>query len=184
MKAGERTDQDYARLAQRGDAKAYEALVRRHQGRVYRHLLHMTGSREEALELAQDAFIKAWQALATWRPQAQFATWLLRIASNAALDVLRRRRIVAYTALDEDYDAPSDAPGPEAQLDARQRLARLDSALAQLTPEHREIVLLREVEGLSYDEIAEVLGVDEGTVKSRLARARMALAAAYKRTDS
>jgi RNA polymerase sigma-70 factor (ECF subfamily) len=180
MSAIERPDGDWARLAQRGDTKAYEALVRRHQDRVYRHLLHMTGSREDALELAQEAFIKAWEALPAWRPEAQFHTWLLRIASNAALDVLRRRKVVRFEALADDYDAPAGAPGPEAQLDAKQQLGALDAALAEMTIEHREVLLLREVEALSYGELAQVLGIDEGTVKSRLARARAALAARYK----
>ena len=169
-------------LAQRGDQAAFGVLVRRHQDRIYRHLLNLTGSREEALELAQEVFIKAWQALPTWQPDAQFHTWLYRIASNAALDVLRRRKVVRFVPLDDDYDAPADQPGPEAQLQARQGLRRLDAALARLLPEQREIVLLREVEGLSYDELATTLGIDQGTVKSRLSRARVALAAQYNGT--
>ncbi|MDO9074281.1 MAG: sigma-70 family RNA polymerase sigma factor, partial [Rubrivivax sp.] len=84
-----------------------------------------------------------------------------------------------FVPLDDDYDAPADQPGPEAQLQARQGLRRLDAALARLLPEQREIVLLREVEGLSYEELATALGIDQGTVKSRLSRARVALAACY-----
>jgi RNA polymerase sigma-70 factor (ECF subfamily) len=174
-----RPDLELIVLAQRGEQDAYGLLVRRYQDRVYRHLLNLTGSREEALELAQETFIKAWQALPTWRPDAQFHTWVYRIASNAALDVLRRRKVVRFVPLDDDYDAPANQPGPEAQLQARQGLRRLDAALARLPPEQREIVLLREVEGLSYDELATTLEIDEGTVKSRLARARAALAAHY-----
>lgn len=166
-------------LAQQGDQAAYGVLVRRHQDRIYRHLLNLTGSREEALELAQQAFIEAWQALPNWRPNAQFHTWVYRIASNAAIDVLRRRKVVRFVPLDDDYDAPADQPGPEAQLQARQSLRALHAALARLPPQQREIVLLREVEGLSYAELAATLGIDEGTVKSRLARARTALAALY-----
>ena len=166
-------------LAQQGDQAAYGVLVRRHQDRIYRHLLNLTGSREEALELAQQAFIEAWQALPNWVPNAQFHTWLYRIASNAAIDVLRRRKVVRFVPLDDDYDAPADQPGPEAQLQARQSLRALDAALARLPPQQREIVLLREVEGLSYAELAATLGIDEGTVKSRLARARVALVALY-----
>ena len=150
-----------------------------HQDRIYRHLLNLTGSREDALELAQDVFIKAWEALPAWRPDAQFHTWIYRIASNVALDVLRRRKVVQFVPLEDEYDAPADQPGPEAQLQGKQRLRSLDAALARLPAEQREIVLLREVEGLSYDELAAALGIDEGTVKSRLARARVALAAIY-----
>ena len=179
-----RPEAELVALAQKGDHAAYGALVRRHQDRIYRHLLNLTGSREDALELAQDVFIKAWEALPTWRPEAQFHTWLYRIASNAALDVLRRRKVVPFVALDEDYDAPADQPGPEAQLQGRQRLRSLDAALARLPADQRDIVLLREVEGLSYDELAAALGIDGGTVKSRLARARAALAAIFERTDT
>lgn len=164
-------------LARQGDQAAYGVLVRRHQDRIYRHLLNLTGSQEEALELAQEVFIKAWQALPTWRPDVQLHTWLYRIASNAALDVLRRRKVVRFVPLDDDFDAPTDQPGPEAQLQARQGLRRVHAALARLVPEQREILLLREVEGLGYDELATTLGIDPGTVKSRLSRARAALSA-------
>jgi RNA polymerase sigma factor (sigma-70 family) len=179
---GDRPDAEWVRLAQQGDRAAYGTLVRRHQDRIYRHLLHLTGSREEALELAQEVFIKAWEALPQWRPDAQFHTWIYRIASNAALDVLRRRKTVQFVAMEDDHDAPADAPGPEARLQAKQGLRALDAALARITPEQREIILLREVEGLSYGELAASLQIDEGTVKSRLARARAALAAIYDRT--
>lgn len=178
----ERTDTEWVRLAQEGDRAAFGALVRRYQDRIYRQLLHLVGSREEALELAQEVFIKAWQALPGWRPDAQFPTWLYRIASNVALDLLRRRKLVQFVALDDDYDGAAAAPGPEDRLQARQGLRAMDAALARLVPEHREIILLREVEGLSYGELAASLDIDEGTVKSRLARARAALAAIFQGT--
>jgi RNA polymerase sigma factor (sigma-70 family) len=178
-----RPEAELVPLAQKGDQAAFGALVRRHQDRIYRHLLNLTGSREDALELAQDVFIKAWEALPSWRPDAQFHTWIYRIASNAALDVLRRRKIVQFVTLEDDYDAPSQQPGPEAQLQGRQRMRNVDAALARLPAEHREIILLREVEGLSYDELATTLSIDQGTVKSRLARARAALAASDERMD-
>lgn len=179
---GDRADAEVAARAQQGDQRAYAQLVRQHQNRIFRHLLNLTGSREEALELSQEVFLKAWQALPDWRPEAQFHTWLYRIASNLAYDLLRRRRIVSYEPIAEDYDAPVDEAGPEARLQARQGMAALDAALARLPADQREIVLLREVEGLSYDELAAALGIDEGTVKSRLARGRAALAQAYRRT--
>lgn len=172
-------DGDWVQRARDGDRAAYSALVRRHQDRVYRYLLRLTGSHDEALELTQEAFIKAWEALPAWRPEARFHTWLFRIASNAAMDALRRRKVVDFVALPEDYDAPAETAGPEAQLDTKQRLRALDAALARLTIEQREMILLREVEGLSYEEISAALGIHEGTVKSRLARARAALTAAY-----
>jgi RNA polymerase sigma-70 factor, ECF subfamily len=179
----EQTDRDTVRRAQQGDHAAYGVLVRRYQDRIYRYLLRLTGSHDEALELTQDAFIKAWEALPGWRPEAQFHTWVFRIASNAAMDALRRRKVVDFVALDEDYDAPAETPGPEGQLATKQRLGALDAALGRLPLEQREMILLREVEGLSYEEISAALGIHEGTVKSRLARARAALAALYAEKD-
>lgn len=178
-----RPEAELVALAQKGDHAAYGALVRAHQDRIFRHLLNLTGSREDALELSQEVFIKAWEALPDWQPQARFHTWVYRIASNAALDVLRRRKVVQFVALEDDYDAPSDQPGPEAQLQARQQLRGLEAALARLPADQREIVLLREVEGLGYEELAATLAVDVGTVKSRLSRARAALAAMHERTN-
>lgn len=161
--------------ARAGELAAFGALVRRHQARVFRFLLRMLDAREEAMELTQDVFVKAWQALPDWRPEAAFSTWLLQIARNAALDQLRRRRVVRFAPLEEGLEVADDAPGPEARYASRQRQALLERALRQLAAEHREILLLREVEGLAYGELAGVLGIAEGTVKSRLARARAAL---------
>jgi RNA polymerase sigma-70 factor (ECF subfamily) len=180
MSESEQGDAIEVRRARDGDASAFGVLVRRYQDRIYRHLLQLTGSREDALELVQETFIKAWQALPEWRPEAQFHTWLYRIASNAALDVLRRRKVVGFVPLPDEHEEASAAPGPETLLDAKQSVIALDHALARLTPQQREILLLREVEGLSYDELSAVLALDAGTVKSRLARARAALAAAWK----
>ena len=176
-------EHEWLRLAQAGDRAAFSHLVRRHQNAVHRFILRMLGSREEALELTQETFIKAWQALPQWQPRAQFRTWVLRIASNSAMDALRRRKIVEIVPLLDDYDAPAQGPGPEAQLQSLQRLRSLESALAALPAEQREAILLREIEGLSYAEIAAVLNVHEGTVKSRLARAREALACAVRESE-
>ena len=100
---------------------------------------------------------------------------LLQIARNAALDQLRRRRLIQFAPLDDGMDVADTAPGPEARYASRQRQALLEHALQQIAAEHREILLLREIENLSYNELAAVLGIAEGTVKSRLARARAAL---------
>ena len=161
--------------ARAGDTAAFAALVRRHQDRVFGFILRMLDARDEAMELTQDVFVKAWQALPGWRPEAHFSTWLLQIARNAALDQLRRRRVVQVAPLDDGMDVADTAPGPEARYASRQRQALLENALQQIAAEHREILLLREIEDLSYAELAAVLGIAEGTVKSRLARARAAL---------
>ena len=165
---------EFAR-ARAGDVAAFGALVRRHQERVFRFLHRMLDAREEAMELSQDVFVKAWQALPGWRPEAAFSTWLLQIARNAALDQLRRRQVVRFAPLEEGLEVADEAPGPEARYATRERQAQLERALRRLAAEHREILQLREVEGLAYGELASVLGIAEGTVKSRLARARSAL---------
>ena len=175
MLASDGRDEDWVRCAQAGEGKAFSELVRRHQDHVYRYLLRMLGSHDDALELTQDAFVKAWQALPQWQPEAQFRTWLFRIANNAALDALRRRKLVEFVPLEDSFDAPSSEPDPEHQAQATQEVRQLEASLKKLRPEHREILLLREVEEMSYEEIGRVLSLSEGTVKSQLARARVAL---------
>jgi RNA polymerase sigma-70 factor (ECF subfamily) len=175
LDARTRADEADVARARAGDTAAFAALVRRHQDRVFGFILRMLDARDEALELTQDVFVKAWQALPGWRPEARFSTWLLQIARNAALDQLRRRRVVQFAPLDDGIDVADTAPGPEARYASRQRQALLEHALQQIAAEHREILLLREIENLSYGELAAVLGIAEGTVKSRLARARAAL---------
>ena len=170
-----RADEADVARARAGDTAAFAALVRRHQDRVFGFILRMLDARDEAMELTQDVFVKAWQALPGWRPEARFSTWLLQIARNAALDQLRRRRVVQFAPLDDGMDVADTAPGPEARYASRQRQALLENALQQIAAEHREILLLREIEDLSYGELAAVLGIAEGTVKSRLARARAVL---------
>jgi RNA polymerase sigma-70 factor (ECF subfamily) len=172
---GDSSDVDWVRRAQAGDRTAFSQVVRQHQAGVFRHLYRMLGNRDDALELAQEVFVRAWQALPQWQPDAQFRTWLLRIASNAAVDELRRRRRVEFVPFDDSMDVPDRGAGPERQVAASQELRQLERSLAALSAEHRQILLLREVEHLSYEEIGRMLELNEGTVKSRLARARAAL---------
>lgn len=170
-----------AARARDGDSPAFVELVGRHQDRVFRFVLRMTGSRDDAMDLTQETFMKAWQAMPRWRHEAQFGTWLLQIARNGALDILRRRGVVGFEPLDDDAPIPDGAPGPERQLQIRQRYELLETALQGIAVEHREVLLLREVEDLSYAEIAATLDIAEGTVKSRLARARIALLEQHRR---
>lgn len=172
-------DGDLAGRAQKGDHRAFADLVRRYQDPIFRFVLRLTGSRDEAMDLTQDAFMKAWQALPGWRPEARFRTWLYRIAHNAAIDVLRRRQVVGFEPLGDESDVADGAPGPEGHLHTRQRYALLEAALRRLPVAHREVLLLREIDGLSYAEIAAALVINEGTVKSRIARARAALLAEH-----
>lgn len=174
-------DNQCAALAQGGEGKAFSALVARYQDRIYRFLLRLTRSPDDALELTQDTFLRAHQALDRWRPDALFKTWLFRIARNSAFDRLRRDKLVEFVALEDDVEIPDSAAGPEAILETAQRVRQLEAALQALPAAHREILLLREIEQMSYDEIALVLGLNAGTVKSRIARARGALLEQVKR---
>ncbi|MGB6242956.1 MAG: sigma-70 family RNA polymerase sigma factor [Castellaniella sp.] len=167
----------YALRAGAGDQHAFSWLVKRHQGAVHRYLARMTGLPETARELAQDTFVRAFRAMPSWRPEARFRTWLFRIAHNLALDHLRRAKRVVFEPLDDGLETPDPAPGPEQQLEAQQRIRQLETALAALPAAHREILLLREIEGMSYEDIAQTLELNPGTVRSRLARARAALLA-------
>ncbi|MEW6704648.1 MAG: sigma-70 family RNA polymerase sigma factor [Pseudomonadota bacterium] len=178
----ELTDEQLVQQALAGERNAFSVLVRRHQRPLYRHLFRMVGSADDAMELAQEAFVRAWQALAQWQPTAQFRTWLYRIASNAALDLLRRRASVSFVPMDVAAEPLHEGAGPERQAQLSQELRRLEAALSRLAPEHREILLLREVENMSYEEIGQVLLLEAGTVKSRLARARAALIEQTRRT--
>jgi RNA polymerase sigma-70 factor (ECF subfamily) len=147
-----------------GDRAAGEQLVTAHYPRVYRFLCHLTGSRQHAEDLAQQSFLKAWQALASFRGEATLATWLHRIAYREYAHWLRSRR--EHAPLDA-ADGVAD-PTTETTLDA----ILLQEALATLSADHREAFLLFHVQGLSISEVAAVLGVPEGTVKSRLFHAR------------
>ncbi|CAI08685.1 RNA polymerase sigma factor [Aromatoleum aromaticum] len=168
-------DNAFIVLARAGDTRAFGEIVRRHQDRVFSFILRLTGTRDEAMDLTQEVFMKAWQALPEWRPEARFSTWLLQIARNLSIDMLRRRQAVQFAPLDDELDIADAAMGPEACYAARQHDAQLARALQRIPTEHREILLLREVEDLTYSDIAQTLGIRPGTVKSRLARARAAL---------
>ena len=168
-------DHECITRAQRGDSVAFSELVARYQDRIYRFLVRLTRSQDDALELTQETFLRAYQGLARWRPDAGFATWLFQIARNLAFDLLRRNKRVEFVALEEDADAIDPGPAPDAACDTAQRYRMLEAALARLPVEHREILLLREIEEMSYEDIAAVLNLNLGTVKSRIARARAAL---------
>ena len=172
-------DDECVARAQRGDRAAFSELVARYQDRIYRFLVRLTRAPDEALELTQETFLSAHQALARWRPEARFTTWLFRIARNQAFDWLRRNKRVEFVALGDEQEADvvwaDPAPTPDTALETAQRLRQLEQALARLPTEHREILLLREIEEMAYEDIAEVLGIRLGTVKSRLARARAGL---------
>lgn len=159
--------------ARRGDLEAFEALVRRHEVPVYRLALRMTGSAADAEEAAQDAFVQAWRSLHLHRGDASFKTWLLRIATNRCLDLVAARRPTASLPLTLE-DQIGDAG---VQAEERERLRALTQAILALPPDARAALVLREFQGLSYAEVAELLGISLAAVKGRIHRARLELTA-------
>jgi RNA polymerase sigma-70 factor (ECF subfamily) len=162
-----------------GDELAWEALVRRYQGRVCSVAYTYTGSEEEALDVAQDVFIRVWKRLDSCREPDRFASWLLSIARHACLDHLRRRkaRPPAQDLPVEDafqLTDPGDLPDADAQRADQRHVVEV--ALQRLTPINREAILLKDIQGLPLEEMAAMLDVPLGTVKSRCSRARVELA--------
>lgn len=163
-----------------GSAEAFEQLVLTYQTPIYNLCLRMTGNPEDAADMTQESFLKAWRSLEGFHFESAFSTWLYRLASNTCLDFLRsvkRRKQFSLTMEDADgetqlLDLPDPAPTPEASLLSAEESALLAAAMRQLDPEQQRILTLRVVNDLSYTEIAAVLDIKEGTVKSRLARAR------------
>jgi RNA polymerase sigma-70 factor (ECF subfamily) len=164
-----------------GDRSAFEALVRRHQTPLVNHLYRLIGSRDAALDLAQDVFIKVYVSLASFDPRYRFTTWLYRIASNCAIDQLRRKQIPTFSLEPAfgDLDTPDaesrlagTGPDPDQVLRLRELQARLDTAIQALPPAYRELILLRHRQHCRYDEIARITRLPIGTVKNRIFRAR------------
>ncbi len=164
--------------AQEGDRAAFEALITLHSRRVFNLALGYTGRHHDAEEITQTVFLKVWNALPQFRGGASFSTWLYRLTLNACTDHYRReKKRRGDLSLDDPDLAPlrDTAPSPEEILLQREEQAILRKALAELPEQHRVILILREMDGLDYKEIAQVLEIEMGTVKSRLARARRAL---------
>jgi RNA polymerase sigma-70 factor (ECF subfamily) len=161
------------RRASSGDIQAFEVLVRRYQRRVLRLCVGMLGDQHAAEDAAQDVFFSAWRSLGRFRGDAQFSTWLYRIATNQCLRDIRRR---PPPTAELPEDMPATGGSPQGELDAAEGYAAVSAAVARLSPEQRVALLLRQVEGLSYDQIAEVLGVSMAAVKSRIYHARVEVA--------
>ena len=166
--------------AAKGDAAAFEELLLRYQGQIYNLCLRMTANADDAADITQEAFLKVWKNLDKFHFDSSFSTWLYRIASNCCLDFLRsqkRRPTVSLTVENEDeeeqeLDIPDAAPLPEEQAILHEEKEQIKLAMSLLDEEQRQILTLRVVNDLSYTEISEILDMKEGTVKSRLSRAR------------
>ena len=163
-----------------GSADAFEQLLLKYQTPIYNLCLRMTGKPEDAADMTQEAFLKAWRSLSSFQFESSFSTWLYRLTTNTCLDYLRsqkRRPQCSLTVEDDEgeeqvLDVTDEAPTPEEALLSAEERSQLVHALSQLEASQRQIITLRVVNDLSYAEIAEILDVKEGTVKSRLARAR------------
>ncbi|MBD3162452.1 MAG: sigma-70 family RNA polymerase sigma factor [Candidatus Eisenbacteria bacterium] len=163
----------------RGDEAAWEALVRRFQGRIYGIAYCYVGNPEEARDLAQDIFVRLYDRLDACTNDETFVPWLIRLARNACIDRIRRMRArprPAGVPVDEMFDLPAPGPDPEDQRRITARRELIHRALRRLSAISREIILLREIQGLSLEEIAGTLEIPIGTVKSRTNRARIELA--------
>lgn len=175
-------EEELIRRAAQGDDSAFEQLVLAHQRQVYNLCLRICCNEADAMDLSQEAFIRAWRGLGQYQFGAEFSTWLYRLTRNVCIDFLRaqkRRQTVPLHLNDDEGETelplPDTAEGPEERAVAGERRRALAQAMQALSPEHREILTLRVIEDLPYEQIAQILGVRTGTVKSRLARARISL---------
>jgi RNA polymerase sigma-70 factor, ECF subfamily len=165
-------DQELVRRAQAGEISAFEQLVERHRDVVFRVAARVVGP-EEAEDVSQDAFLRAFHRLDRFRGEGALRAWLLQITHNAALSAVGRRRpepVEERAELETDPGRPEQ--GPASRLEGRERRTRLEAKIRILRPEHRSVLVLRDIEGLSYEEIGEITEMPLGSVKGRLHRAR------------
>ena len=182
MNEGAGDDRGLVRAAQKGDEHAFRELVERYQRRIYQLALGMTKDPDDAMDIAQETFVRVHKYLPSFKGDSSFFTWTYRIATNLCLDAQRKKgrteRVDVAEGDEAEIEAAMDTPshalaGPQRQALNEELNGKLDEALAGLSENHRAILLLREVEGLSYEELARVLDIRKGTVMSRLFHARL-----------
>jgi RNA polymerase sigma-70 factor (ECF subfamily) len=171
--------------AQAGDTQAFNELVTRYRTRAYAMIYNMVRNEQDAWDLAQDGFLKAWKSIGRFRGQSSFFTWLYRILMNVTIDWVRKRQIEGGTEFDDSqalqavepsaHTAPRGELAPAAKLSDKEIRERIDASIQRLSPEHRTVIVLREIEGMEYQEIADVMDCSIGTVMSRLFYARKKL---------
>ncbi len=171
--------------SQAGDQQAFNQLVTRYRSRAFSMIYNVVRNEQDAWDLAQDGFLKAWKSIARFRGQSSFYTWLYRILMNVAIDSIRKKQIHGGTEFDDAIGLRNIEPGavtlPKGELQPIEKISdqevrtRIDAALVKLSPEHRAVIVLREIDGLEYQEIADVLDCSIGTVMSRLFYARKKL---------
>lgn len=175
-------DGDLVSRCQRGDTGAFNELVTRYRGKAYAMIYNMVHNEQDAWDLAQDGFLKAWKSIGRFRGQSSFYTWLYRIMMNVTIDSLRRKQVGGETEFDDSIGLrnidPHAVTAPKAGILPHQKVAgdeiraRIDAAVSRLSPEHRAVILMREMDGMEYQEIADALECSIGTVMSRLFYAR------------
>jgi len=184
--APEANDAALVRRSQAGDFRAYDELVRRYQERIYATVYHMTANHEDASDLAQDAFIKAFQALKSFKGDSSFYTWVYRIAVNKTINFLKQRKNRHHLSLNDiDFSAENDPDlvalishkTPRRDLNLVELQEKLNAAMMKLSAVHRLVVTLHDVQGLSHEEIGKIMDCNVGTVRSRLFYARQQLQA-------
>jgi RNA polymerase sigma-70 factor (ECF subfamily) len=179
-------EMELVRRARKGDLSAYDELVRRYQERIYATVYHMTANHEDANDLAQEAFIKAFQALKSFKGGSSFYTWIYRIAVNKTINFLKQRRNKSQMSLDDlDFNAEHDPDlvalisdkTPRREVGLAELQEKLNAAMQRLSEPHRLVVTLHDVQGLSHEEIGKIMDCNIGTVRSRLFYARQQLQA-------
>lgn len=183
-------DLELVNRSQAGDTSAFNELVTRYRNRAYAMIYNMVRNEQDAWDLAQDGFLKAWKSISRFRGQSSFYTWLYRILMNVTIDAMRRKQIEGGTEFDDQIGLQNIAPGaataPRSEMEPAERISdkeirqRIDEAISKLSPEHRTAIVMREIDGLEYTEIAEQMGCSLGTVMSRLFYARKKLQALLK----
>ena len=177
---------ELVKRCQAGDSNAFDELVTRYRTRIFGMIYNMVHSEQDAWDLAQDSFVKAWKSIKRFRGQSSFYTWIYRIVMNVTIDWLRKKQIKgAGSEFDDSIQLKEVDPAsktvpkadalPYQQMEQAEIRSEIDKAIAQLSPEHRAVILMKEIEGMQYHEIAESLGCSIGTVMSRLFYARKKL---------
>ena len=182
MRDRELSDNEIIEAVKAGDEDAFSLIVERYRNPITNFLYRFLNDREEAMDLAQETFVRVYFALDRYHTRYAFSTYIYRIASNLAISEIRkrkRRNVFSLTGLfqredseTEEYQPPDERPLPDADLLDDETSRLVATAIASLPPKYRVAILLRDIEGLSYDEIAEVMGLGLGTTKSRISRAR------------
>jgi RNA polymerase sigma-70 factor (ECF subfamily) len=177
---------ELVKRCQAGQSEAFDELVTRYRTRVFAMIYNMVHNEQDAWDLAQDSFVKAWKSIKRFRRQSSFYTWIYRIVMNVTIDWLRKKQIKgAGTEFDDSIQLkevdpasrtlPKADPLPHERMQRSEIRKKIDTAIAQLSPEHRAVILMKEIEDMQYHEIAETLGCSIGTVMSRLFYARKRL---------